>query len=49
MFSKNNPKAWLYLVPALLLLTVFMLYPLVDVLIYSFEENFNSVSQSFTG
>jgi multiple sugar transport system permease protein len=33
----------------MLFLGVFMVYPLIDVFIYSFEENFNSVSQSFTG
>ncbi len=42
-------KGWLYLLPAILFLGVFMAYPLVDVFIYSFEENYNSVSQSFTG
>ena len=42
-------KGWLYLLPAILFLGVFMVYPLVDVFIYSFEENYNSVSQSFTG
>ena len=36
--EKNNNKAWLYLIPAILFLGVFMIYPLVDVLIYSFEE-----------
>lgn len=47
--EKNNPKAWLYLLPAILFLGVFMVYPLVDVLIYSFEEGFNSASQSYFG
>ena len=47
--ENQNRKGWLYLLPAMLFLGVFMVYPLVDVLIYSFEENFNSVSQSFTG
>ena len=47
--EKQNLKGWLYLLPAMLFLGVFMVYPLVDVFIYSFEENFNSVSQSFTG
>lgn len=47
--EKNNLKAWLYLLPAILFLGVFMVYPLVDVLIYSFEEGFNSASQSFFG
>lgn len=49
MMEKNNPKAWLYLLPAILFLGVFMVYPLVDVLIYSFEEGFNSASQTFFG
>lgn len=49
MEKKNNFKAWLYLIPSLILLVIFMLYPLVDVLIYSFEENFSFVSQEFTG
>ena len=47
--KKNSPKAWLYLLPALLFLGVFMVYPLVDVVIYSFEECYNFASQSFAG
>lgn len=47
--EKNNLKAWLYLLPAILFLGVFMVYPLVDVLIYSFEEGFNSASQTYYG
>ncbi len=42
-------KAWLYLLPAILFLAVFMVYPLVDVFIYSFEEGYNSASQTFFG
>ena len=49
MDKKNNLKAWLYLLPALIFLGVFMLYPLFDVVIYSFEENYNFVTQKFTG
>ncbi|MBQ6834059.1 MAG: sugar ABC transporter permease [Lachnospiraceae bacterium] len=45
----NNRKAWLYLLPALLFLGVFMVYPLIDVLIYSFEEGYNSASQTYFG
>ncbi len=45
----NNLKGWLYLLPALLFLGVFMVYPLFDVCIYSVEEGFNSVSQSYYG
>ena len=49
MLSKNNRRAWLYLLPALALLLLFMVYPLIDVFIYSFEEGYNSASQVFWG
>ena len=49
MFKKNNLKAWLYLLPAILFLGLFMVYPLIDVLIYSGEEGYNFASQSFFG
>ena len=42
-------KAWLYLLPAILFLGIFMIYPLVDVFIYSFEEGYNSASQTYFG
>ncbi len=47
--EKNNPKGWLYLLPAALFLGFFMVYPLIDVLIYSFEEGFNFASQTYFG
>lgn len=47
--EKNNWKGWLYLLPAMLFLGVFLVYPLIDVLIYSFEEGYNFASQSFYG
>ena len=47
--KKNNMKAWLYLIPALVFLGIFMVYPLVDVFVYSFEEGYNFASQSFNG
>ncbi len=47
--EKRNWKAWLYLLPAIAFLGVFMVYPLVDVLVYSFEESYNFASQTFTG
>ena len=49
MFKKNNLKAWLYLLPALLFLAAFMVYPLIDVFIYSFEEAFNFASGTSQG
>ena len=47
--DKPNRKAWLYLLPALVFLGIFMVYPLFDVLIYSVEEGYNSASQTFFG
>ena len=47
--EKNSMKGWLYLLPAILFLGVFMVYPLIDVFIYSFEEGYNSASQTFFG
>ena len=45
--ENNNKKAWLYLLPAVLFLGAFLVYPLIDVLIYSFEEGYNFASQTF--
>lgn len=45
----HDHKGWLYLLPALLFLGAFMLYPLVDVFIYSFEEGYHSASQTYFG
>jgi len=42
-------KGWLYLLPAILFLGFFMVYPLIDVFIYSFEEGYNSASQTLYG
>jgi multiple sugar transport system permease protein len=47
--KKNNLKGWLYLLPAIIFLAAFMIYPLVDVFIYSFEEEYNFASQTHTG
>ena len=47
--EKQNRKGWLYLLPAILFLGIFMVYPLVDVFIYSLEEGFNFASQSYSG
>ncbi len=47
--KQSNLKAWLYLLPAILFLGVFMVYPLIDVFIYSFEEGYNSASQTVFG
>lgn len=47
--EQNNRNGWLYLLPAITFLGVFMVYPLMDVLIYSFEEGYNFASQTYFG
>ena len=47
--EKQNRKAWLYLLPAMAFLGVFLVYPLVDVFIYSFEQGYNFASQTHYG
>ncbi|MBQ8641904.1 MAG: sugar ABC transporter permease [Clostridia bacterium] len=47
--DNQNRKGWLYLIPAILFLGIFMVYPLIDVFIYSFEEGYNSASQTYAG
>ena len=49
MMENRSAKAWLYLLPALVFVGIFMVYPLVDVFVYSFEEGYNSASQTFFG
>lgn len=49
MVVGHRNKAWLYLLPALLFLALFLVYPLFDVIIYSFEEGFNFVTQTRYG
>ncbi|ADL32965.1 sugar ABC transporter permease protein [Butyrivibrio proteoclasticus B316] len=46
---KKNLTAWLCLLPAIAFLGVFMVYPLIDVFVYSFEEGYNFASQTFWG
>ena len=43
--ENRSMKGWLYLLPAMAFLGIFRVYPLIDVLIYSFEEGYNSASQ----
>lgn len=47
--EKRNRKGWLYLLPAMLFLGAFLVYPLIDVFIYSFEEGYHSASQTYFG
>ena len=45
--ENNNRKGWLYLLPAVAFLGCFLVYPLIDVFIYSFEEGYNFASQTY--
>ena len=47
--KQSKWKPWLYLLPAFIFLGIFMVYPLIDVFVYSFEEGYNSASQTFFG
>ena len=47
--EQRSFKGWLYLLPAAVFLGFFLVYPLIDVFIYSFEEGFNFASQSYYG
>lgn len=47
--QSNSKKAWLYLLPSLVLLGAFLVYPLIDVFIYSLEECYNFASQTYEG
>ena len=47
--EKKELKGWLYLLPAALFLGAFLVYPLIDVFIYSFEEGYNFASQTYLG
>ncbi len=47
--KKKEIKGWLYLLPATLFLGVFLVYPLIDVFIYSMEEGYNFASQTYLG
>ena len=47
--EQKNYKGFLYLLPAFLFLGFFLIYPLIDVFVYSFQENYNFASQTYTG
>ena len=49
MTGSKAIKGWIYLLPAILFLGIFMVYPLFDVFVYSFEEGYNFASQTFFG
>ena len=45
----SDLKPWLYLLPAILFLGCFMVYPLIDVFVYSLEEGYNFASHTYFG
>lgn len=47
--STNNWKAWLYLAPVLILMSVFLIYPLIDTIFISFLDNFDYIKGTFDG
>ncbi|MCR5177568.1 MAG: sugar ABC transporter permease [Lachnospiraceae bacterium] len=47
--ENRNYKGYLYLIPAVVFLGIFLVYPLFDVFIYSFEEGYNFASQTHRG
>ena len=47
--ENKSRSAFLYLLPALIFIGVFMVYPLIDVFIYSFEEGYNTASGTYSG
>ena len=46
---KQILTAWLCLLPAIIFLGAFLVYPMIDVLVYSFEEGYNFASQNYFG
>lgn len=47
--SVNNWKAWLYLAPVLILMSVFLIYPLIDTIFISFMDNYDYIKGTFDG
>lgn len=47
--ERNNLKAWLYLLPAIILLSVFTFYPIINAFILVFLENYRYIDGSYTG
>lgn len=47
--SKNNWKAWIYLAPVIILVTIFLLYPLVNTIYIAFAEQYSYIDGYGTG
>ena len=47
--SKNNWKAWLYLAPVIILVVIFLLYPLINTIFISFTKSYNYTTGTYKG
>lgn len=47
--SKNNWKGWLYLAPVVILVAVFLIYPLINTIFISFTDSYNYSLGTFKG
>ena len=47
--QRNNWKAWLYLAPVLILMSVFLIYPLINTICIAFMDNFDYISGTSNG
>ncbi len=47
--SQNNWKAWLYLAPVIILVAVFLLYPLINTAFIAFTKNYKYASGDYDG
>lgn len=49
MENKNNYKGWIYLLPAIILIALFTLYPLINTFLISFLEDYKYATGSSSG
>ncbi len=49
MENKNNYKGWLYLLPAIILIVVFTIYPIINTFYISFLKDYNYATGASTG
>ncbi len=47
--AKNNWKGWLYLAPVIVLVAVFLIYPLINTIFIAFTSNYQYASGKFDG
>ena len=47
--SKNNWTAWLYLAPVIILVVIFLLYPLINTIFISFTKNYKYATGKYDG